>query len=36
MLEDESEYEDQFLGMNGRILVDPLPSNISIDYSKQC
>ena len=30
MLEDESEYEDQFLGMNGRVLVDPLPSNISL------
>ena len=32
MLEDESTYEDEFLGMNGRALLQPLPSNISVAF----
>ena len=32
LLEDETEYEDQFKGMNGRIAIDPLPANITIAY----
>ncbi len=31
-LEDESLYEDEFLGMNGRALLDPLPANISLAF----
>ncbi len=32
LLEDESQYDDEFLGMNGRIMLDPLPSNISLAF----
>ena len=30
LLEDESQYDDSFLGMNGRIHINPLPANITI------
>ena len=32
LLEDQSNYEDSFLGMNGRIAIDPLPSNITLEF----
>jgi|SaaInlStandDraft_1057018.scaffolds.fasta_scaffold00059_16 hypothetical protein len=32
LLEDESQYDDEFLGMNGRVMLDPLPSNISLAF----
>ena len=32
LLEDESQYDDEFLGMNGRVVIDPLPSNISLAF----
>ena len=32
MFEDESEYDDEFLGMNGRAILQPLPSNISLEF----
>ena len=32
LLEDESQYDDEFLGMNGRVMIDPLPSNISLAF----
>ena len=32
MFEDESQYEDEFLGMNGRAILQPLPSNISLAF----
>ena len=32
LLEDESQYDDEFLGMNGRVVLDPLPSNISLAF----
>ena len=32
MFEDESQYEDQFLGMNGKAILQPLPSNISVEF----
>jgi hypothetical protein len=32
LLEDVSNYEDEFLGMNGRIALDPLPSNITLAF----
>jgi len=32
LLEDETEYDDPFKGMNGRIAIDPLPANITIAY----
>ena len=32
ILEDESDYPDAFLGMNGRAIIDPLPSNISLAF----
>ena len=32
MFEDESEYEDEFLGMNGKAILQPLPSNISLAF----
>lgn len=32
LLEDNSNYEDDFLGMNGRIALDPLPSNITLAF----
>ena len=30
LLEDESEYDDPFLGMNGKIHINPLPANITV------
>ncbi|MBI19729.1 MAG: hypothetical protein CMB73_04055 [Euryarchaeota archaeon] len=30
LIEDESQYDDSFLGMNGRIHINPLPANITI------
>ena len=32
MFEDESQYDDEFLGMNGRAILQPLPSNISLEF----
>ena len=32
MFEDESQYADEFLGMNGRAILQPLPSNISVAF----
>ena len=32
MFEDESTYDDEFLGMNGRAILQPLPSNISVAF----
>ena len=32
LLEDETDYEDTFKGMNGRIAIDPLPANITVAY----
>tara|TARA_B100000459_G_scaffold144698_1_gene107936 strand:- start:13389 stop:18071 length:4683 start_codon:yes stop_codon:yes gene_type:complete len=32
LLEDETEYDDSFKGMNGRIAIDPLPANITVAY----
>jgi hypothetical protein len=32
LLEDISNYEDDFIGMNGRIALDPLPSNITLAF----
>ncbi|MED6338019.1 MAG: hypothetical protein VYC12_03220, partial [Candidatus Thermoplasmatota archaeon] len=32
MFEDESQYEDEFLGMNGKAILQPLPSNISVEF----
>jgi len=32
LLEDETDYEDKFKGMNGRITIDPLPANIIVAY----
>ena len=32
LLEDETNYLDKFKGMNGRISIDPLPSNITVAY----
>ena len=32
MFEDESQYEDEFLGMNGKAILQPLPSNISLAF----
>ena len=32
LLEDDTDYEDSFKGMNGRIAIDPLPANITVAY----
>ena len=32
LLEDISNYDDDFIGMNGRIALDPLPSNITLAF----
>ena len=32
LLEDQSNYDDSFFGMNGRIAIDPLPSNITFEF----
>ena len=32
LLEDETEYEDAFKGLNGRIAIDPLPANITVAF----
>ncbi|MBT5736398.1 MAG: hypothetical protein HOI28_06125, partial [Euryarchaeota archaeon] len=32
LLEDISNYDDDFIGMNGRVALDPLPSNITLAF----
>ena len=32
MLEDETDYVDEFKGMNGRIAINPLPADITVAY----
>ncbi len=32
LLEDDTQYDDEFKGMNGKIAINPLPANITVAY----